>query len=126
MFAIPVDETIFPRFVSDTEDDREPAHKTAPRPGRPLSPDVVTILVVDDDLANLALAEAVLQADGFQVCVAMNAASTFEVLKTCKPSLISAAAYPSMRWAARFQDVMRPSRSLQMIASSAESTTDAA
>ena len=47
-----------------------------------------TILVVDDDLANLALAEALLQAEGFTVCVAMDATTTFNVLKTCTPALI--------------------------------------
>ena len=47
-----------------------------------------TILVVDDDLANLALAEALLQAEGFAVRVAMDAASTFEALKSCTPALI--------------------------------------
>ena len=47
-----------------------------------------TILVVDDDLANLALAQALLQAEGFQVRVAMDAASTAKVLKSCTPSLI--------------------------------------
>jgi CheY-like chemotaxis protein len=47
-----------------------------------------TILVVDDDLANLALAQALLQAEGFDVRVAMDAASTFRVLQTCRPSLI--------------------------------------
>jgi CheY-like chemotaxis protein len=48
----------------------------------------MTILVVDDDLANLALAEALLQAEGFHVRVAMDAASMFAVLKTATPALI--------------------------------------
>jgi CheY-like chemotaxis protein len=47
-----------------------------------------TILVVDDDAANLALAEALLEAEGFDVEVATDAVSTFEVLKTCEPALI--------------------------------------
>jgi CheY-like chemotaxis protein len=47
-----------------------------------------TILVVDDDLANLALAQALLQAEGFEVRVAIDAESAFKVLKTCTPSLI--------------------------------------
>jgi two-component system, cell cycle response regulator DivK len=86
-----VDENapIFPRFFSNPEDDdHDAAHKAARRLGQSVGPDALTILVVDDDLANLALAEAVLQAEGFQVRVAIDAASTFEVLKTCMPSLI--------------------------------------
>ena len=47
-----------------------------------------TILVVDDDRTNLKLARFVLEADGFAVEEAMDAVSTFEVLKTCRPSLI--------------------------------------
>lgn len=51
-------------------------------------PEAATILVVDDNVANLALTEALLQAEGFQVCVAMDAASMFAVLKTRTPALI--------------------------------------
>ena len=47
-----------------------------------------TILVVDDDPANLKLARFVLEAEGFEVKEAVDAFSTFEVLKTCNPSLI--------------------------------------
>ena len=47
-----------------------------------------TILVVDDDLTNLKLARFVLEAEGFHVREAVDAVSTFEVLKTCNPSLI--------------------------------------
>jgi len=47
-----------------------------------------TILVVDDDAANLKLARFVLEAEGFDVKEAVDAFSTFEVLKTCDPSLI--------------------------------------
>lgn len=46
------------------------------------------ILVVDDDAANLKLARFVLEAEGFDVKEAVDAFSTFEVLKTCNPSLI--------------------------------------
>lgn len=46
------------------------------------------ILVVDDDVANLQLAEAVLEADGFRVRLATDADTTFEVLKTCDPAVI--------------------------------------
>jgi two-component system cell cycle response regulator DivK len=47
-----------------------------------------TILVVDDDAANLKLARFVLEAEGFEIKEAVDAFSTFEVLKTCDPSLI--------------------------------------
>jgi two-component system cell cycle response regulator DivK len=47
-----------------------------------------TILVVDDDRTNLKLARFVLEAEGFDVREAVDAMSTFEVLKTCNPSLI--------------------------------------
>jgi len=47
-----------------------------------------TILVVDDDAGNLKLARFVLEAEGFDVKEAVDAFSTFEVLKTCDPSLI--------------------------------------
>lgn len=78
----------FPWLVSNgPDDDRTP--RTRPnRRGQPVSPDAITILVVDDDLANLALAEALLQAEGFNVCVAMDAASMFRILPTCSPALI--------------------------------------
>jgi two-component system, cell cycle response regulator DivK len=47
-----------------------------------------TVLVVDDDRTNLKLARFVLEAEGFDVKEAVDAVSTFEVLKTCEPSLI--------------------------------------
>jgi two-component system cell cycle response regulator DivK len=47
-----------------------------------------TILVVDDDAANLKLARFVLEAEGFDVKEAVDAVSTFEVLKSCNPALI--------------------------------------
>lgn len=46
------------------------------------------ILVVDDDVANLQLAEAVLEADGFRVIVATDAHTTLEALKACEPAVI--------------------------------------
>jgi CheY-like chemotaxis protein len=67
---------------NDPEDD--PTRRPAP----PVSADAPTILVVDDDLANLALAQALLQAEGFQVRLAVDAQSTFKALKTCTPALI--------------------------------------
>lgn len=47
-----------------------------------------TILVVDDDEANLALARALLEADGFEVATAVDAMTTFDVLKDVVPDLI--------------------------------------
>ena len=47
-----------------------------------------TILVVDDDETNLALARALLEADGFDVVTAVDAMSTFDVLKDVDPALI--------------------------------------
>jgi CheY-like chemotaxis protein len=68
--------------------DPDDASDGVPWPGDPVDADAPTILVVDDDLANLALAEALLQAEGFKVCVAMDARSTIALLKKCSPALI--------------------------------------
>lgn len=43
---------------------------------------------MDDDETNLALARALLEADGFAVVTAMDAMSTFDVLKDVDPALI--------------------------------------
>jgi CheY-like chemotaxis protein len=75
-------------LLSHRDHDDRPSDRPQPGPLPPTSPDAPTILVVDDDLANLALAEALLQAEGFQVRVAIDAASTFKVLKTVTPALI--------------------------------------
>ena len=90
MLSIHVDDgpRVVPHFFSDTADDPDATHKNALQPDRAISPDAVTILVVDDDAANLALAEALLQSEGFQVRVAVDAASMFEVLKSSTPALI--------------------------------------
>src|SRR6185503_5595657 len=77
----------YPQFLPQRDDD-PPFDDFTPKPSPPVSPDAPTILVVDDDLANLALAEALLQAEGFQVRVAIDAPSTFKVLKTVTPALI--------------------------------------
>ena len=53
-----------------------------------MDPGGPVILVVDDDLANLALAQALLQAEGFQVRVAMDATSALAALQSCMPALI--------------------------------------
>ena len=66
----------------------DPETDAASRPAPAVKPDAPTILVVDDDLANLALAQALLQAEGFQVRLAVDADSTFKVLRTCAPALI--------------------------------------
>jgi len=76
-----------PQFVTHHDDD-PPSYRSDKHPVPPISPDAITILVVDDDLANLALAEALLQAEGFNVRVAIDAASTFNVLKSVTPALI--------------------------------------
>ena len=70
------------------DDDNDPLDELASRPSQPVSPDAPTILVVDDDLANLALAQALLQAEGFQVRLAVDAQSTLKALKACTPALI--------------------------------------
>jgi two-component system cell cycle response regulator DivK len=46
------------------------------------------ILVIDDERANLKLAEIVLRSEGFTVFTATDAISAFEVLKTCDPTII--------------------------------------
>jgi two-component system cell cycle response regulator DivK len=48
----------------------------------------LTILVVDDDETNLTLARALLESDGFIVVTAVDAISTFDVLKDVDPALI--------------------------------------
>jgi two-component system, cell cycle response regulator DivK len=83
------DSPVVSRFFPNSPDDSdEPPIPVTRRSNRPVSPGAITIMVVDDDLANLALAEAVLQAEGFEVCVAMDGPSMFALLKACAPSLI--------------------------------------
>jgi CheY-like chemotaxis protein len=90
MQLVVLEETtaVFPQFLAKKSKGTRPSADTTPGPVPPLSPDAITILVVDDDLANLALAEALLQAEGFQVRVAIDAAATFKVLKEVTPALI--------------------------------------
>ena len=90
MLTPPVEEQTptFPWFVSSAEDNEDATRKTRPGPSQPVDSDAMTILVVDDDLANLALAEALLRTEGFRVLVAMDAASVFAVLKKATPALI--------------------------------------
>jgi two-component system, cell cycle response regulator DivK len=47
-----------------------------------------TVLVVDDDATNLALARALLEAEGFVVVTATDAFSTFDALKDTDPAVI--------------------------------------
>jgi CheY-like chemotaxis protein len=47
-----------------------------------------TVLVVDDEAANLSLARTLLEAEGFAVETARDAIEAFEVLKSCDPALI--------------------------------------
>ena len=47
-----------------------------------------TVLVVDDDATNLALARALLEAEDFVVLTATDAFSTFDVLKDHDPAVI--------------------------------------
>ena len=79
---------VIPRLFSYPEDDDEDAYEGTPKPDPTVNPGAACILVVDDDLANLALAEALLQAEGFQVRVAIDGPSMYKVLKTCTPALI--------------------------------------
>jgi CheY-like chemotaxis protein len=78
-----------PALFSNPDDDaRDDAREPARAPKPPVGSDAPTILVVDDDLANLALAEAILEDEGFRVCVAADGPSMFALLKTCTPALI--------------------------------------
>jgi two-component system, cell cycle response regulator DivK len=86
--VLPETLALLPQFFPQRDDDELPLDDFILKPPPPVSPDAPIILVVDDDLANLALAEALLQAEGFQVRVAIDAPSTFKVLKTVTPALI--------------------------------------
>jgi CheY-like chemotaxis protein len=90
MLSSPVEEKgpTAPRFFSNVDDDEDAARNPRPARIQPVDRNAMTILVVDDDLANLALAEALLQAEGFNVRVAMDAGSVFAALKSTTPALI--------------------------------------
>jgi CheY-like chemotaxis protein len=79
--------TTLPHWFATAPDDEDPADQQTRTPREPVAVGT-TILVIDDDLANLALAQALLQAEGFDVRVAIDAASAFKVLQSCTPSLI--------------------------------------
>ena len=76
------------RSSGAADDDRERTSKDAVVNGVKKSKSPQTILVVDDDETNLALARALLEADGFAVVTAVDAISTFDVLKDVEPALI--------------------------------------
>jgi two-component system cell cycle response regulator DivK len=78
----------FAWFFADGETNDHAANESRSRQTPSGDSHAPTILVVDDDLANLALAQALLQAEGFQVRVAIDGPSMFAVLKTCEPALI--------------------------------------
>ena len=79
---------MLPLFISAPNDD-DPAPKGVPPPVEQTDKSgAPTILVVDDDMPNLMLAQALLETEGFAVRVAINGATMFDVLKTCTPALI--------------------------------------
>ena len=75
--------------TSDSASDNNvsPSRKSS-KNGRNTDKHKLTILVVDDDETNLTLARALLEADGFAVVTAVDAMSTFDVLKDVDPALI--------------------------------------
>ena len=75
---------------ASSSDDPDETPRTRVRNGGGTDNDkkTLTILVVDDDETNLTLARALLEADGFAVVTAVDAMSTFDVLKDVDPALI--------------------------------------
>jgi two-component system cell cycle response regulator DivK len=76
------------RSSGSSSDDPGSTPRTRARTGNNKDKQTLTILVVDDDETNLTLARALLEADGFAVVTAMDAMSTFDVLKDVDPALI--------------------------------------
>ncbi len=68
--------------------DRKPPVEDPARVADATSKQVPTILVVDDDPANLVLARALLESEGFRVVTATDAISTFGALQETEPALI--------------------------------------
>src|SRR5678815_1811858 len=77
-----------PPLFASSVDDRGNARTTRVRPNDPVSADPLTILVVDDDPANLALAQALLEAEGYNVWGATDGKSMFARLRGGTPALI--------------------------------------
>ena len=73
-----------PRFALDR---RHAGRMSAPDDVESTTPGP-TILVVDDDPRNLKLARVLLEAEGYDVRLAVDAVSMFEELKSCEPALI--------------------------------------
>ena len=76
------------RNTNSSSDNRDAVLPTGLRNEDNLNKQPLTILVVDDDETNLTLARALLEADGFEVVTAVDAMSTFDVLKDVDPALI--------------------------------------
>jgi two-component system, cell cycle response regulator DivK len=74
--------------TSDSSSGSNDTPRRLARNGRNIDKHKLTILVVDDDETNLTLARALLEADGFEVVTAIDAMSTFDVLKDVDPALI--------------------------------------
>ena len=72
--------------ASDNDNGSSPARPI--KNGQNTDKHKLTILVVDDDETNLKLARALLESNGFTVVTAVDAMSTFEVLKDVDPALI--------------------------------------
>lgn len=68
--------------------DDDPSESGSRQLGRHREASRRTVLVVDDDATNLALARALLEAEGFIVLTATDAFSTFDVLKDHDPAVI--------------------------------------
>ena len=68
--------------------DDEPSNLAHHLQGTRHEPVKHVVLVVDDDLTNLALATALLEAEGLKVVTATDAISTFDVLKDNDPAVI--------------------------------------
>ena len=79
---------MLPLLVAKSKKQKPPQSETASSAGHTDTSGAPLILVVDDDTPNLMLAQALLEAEGFQVRVAVDGATMFDVLKTCTPALI--------------------------------------
>ena len=79
---------MFPYSTAAGSDDRKPDVKRTPHRSDRAEREPLTILVVDDDEANLVLARALLESEGFRAITATDAISTFDRLKEAEPALI--------------------------------------